>query len=202
MGTVSVVGYEAVSVEMIAQFAGVDPAEFSLSFTGKEECCRCAFEDVCDHFDRHMLPIYAQRTDFQTKIALAAYAVADYCREHEQRVRFGLQVRSRFGNTSRAEQSLRFHLDQMDSWRGEVERSRPIPAIAPELCLGSFLSLIVRLEAAGRLPSFRESVPSLLYSTLSIYLGRNAAEKMLKRGEIGDRRRFGDDQAFSNDSKY
>ncbi|HET7454274.1 MAG TPA: TetR/AcrR family transcriptional regulator [Solirubrobacterales bacterium] len=183
IATVSALGYEIVTVEMIVDVAGVGEGDFERSFADKDECCRRAFEDVCDHFDRHLLPVYARTAPAPAKIRAAAYACADYCREYQQRARYGLQVRSRYGRTSRAEQSLKFHLGQMDSLRDEDTAHR-IPAAAAELSVGFFAGHAIRLDASGRLGELRASIPSLLYSVYNVYLGRSAAERLLQDEEI------------------
>lgn len=193
--TVSTVGYDATSVEMISRAAGLPTAEFGRSFADKDDCCRTAFEDVCEHFDRYMLPIYVRPAPADTKIAIAVYAAADYCLEYEQRVRFGLQVRSRYGGVPRAENSLRFHLDQMDSLRRDVPAARRrTPAVAPELCVGFFLGLVVKLGGTGRLADLHDEVPALLHGIFTIYFGPDLAEKFLRDREIAEESGIGSDR--------
>lgn len=197
IATVSSLGYEAVGIEMIVESARVSRREFDRSFADKEDCCRCAFEEVCDHFDRYMLPVYARPLPAQAKVRAAAYACADYCREYAWRVRYGLQVRSRFGASDRAEQSLRFHLEQVDSLR-DVDAARRVPAFAADLCVGSLLELVVRLDTAGRLDQLNRSIPLLLFNTYGIYLGTGSAERLLRDEELPGPHWVELDQAPSN----
>jgi AcrR family transcriptional regulator len=189
VATVSAFGYDLVTAQMIIDLAGVGGGEFDRNFADKNECCRCAFEDVCDHFDRYMLPVYAGTAPAPTKIRAAAYACADYCRDYQQRVRFGLQVRSRYGRTDRAEQCLKFHLGQMDTLR-DVQTARRVPTTAPELSIGFFAGLLIRLDASDRVGELRESIPSLLYNIYNVYMGRSAADEFLQNEKIRGSRRL------------
>lgn len=201
ISTVSRLGYEAVGVEMIAGVAGVSEREFERHFSDREDCFRHAFEEVCDHFDRYMLPLYAGSEPAQGKLRRAAYGCAEYCRVYEQRVRYGLMVRSRFGSAWRAERSLRFHVEQVDSLR-DVDPTRRVPPFAAELCVGSVLALLVRLEASDRLHRLDESIPALLFNAFTIFLGRNTAETILRDEELAELSRLPVDQVSLNHSKY
>jgi len=195
IATVSTVGYDGTSVEMISQAAGLPEGEFERRFAGKDECCRAAFEDVCEHFDRSMLPIYARPVPPATKIAIALYTAADYCSEHEQRVRFGIQARSRYGAIPRAESSLRFHLGQMDSLRYDSPAAqRRIPEVAPELCVGFFLGLLVKLGSTGRLADLHREIPTLLRSIFTVYFGPNLADRFLRDHKIAEESGIGGDR--------
>jgi len=136
---VAAVGYEGVDLGLILRSAGVSESRFGRNFVSKDDCCRCAFEEVCDHFDRYMTAVYVRRAPARVKVSAAAYAAARYCRDFEQQVRFGVQVHARYGNSRRARDSLRLHLAQVDVLRREVQTSRRVAKVAPELCVGSFL---------------------------------------------------------------
>lgn len=180
---VAAVGFEATTAEMIAAAAGVSSDEFHRHFPGKSDCCREAFEAICNRFDRRLLPVYRSSAPWPARMRGAAYAAVDYCREHETEVRFGLQVRCQYGRSPRTEASLRLHLAEIDSARQEVTGRRRVPSAGAEVCLGAFLEVVVRLGSEDRLGELPGAVPALLHNAYSIYLGPEAAARELQAQE-------------------
>jgi AcrR family transcriptional regulator len=176
---VAAVGYEGVDLGLILRSAGVSESRFGRNFVSKDDCCRCAFEEVCDHFDRYMTAVYVRKAPARVKVSAAAYAAARYCRDFEQQVRFGVQVHARYGNSRRAKDSLRLHLAQVDVLRREVQTSRRVAKVAPELCVGSFLGQVVRSDASGQLSELEHSIPSLLSYAFGVYFGTARANEIL-----------------------
>lgn len=168
----------AVAAE-IAFAAGTDLREFDRHFGGEEDCLRATFEEVCDRFDRHLLPIYLADKPWQERMRTAAFAAADYCLRNEDEIQFVLAARGRCGGLDRAELSLQLHLEQIDSLRHEIGRGSGISPSAPELSLGSFLGTVARLGSQGRLHDLPDLVPELLYGLFRLYLGVDAAEQEL-----------------------
>lgn len=168
----------AVAAE-IASAAGTNLGEFDRHFGAEGDCLRATFEEVCNRFDCHLLPIYLTDKPWQERMRTAAFAAADYCLRNENEILFVLAARSRCGGLDRAERSLQLHLKQIDSLRDEIGEGWEISPSASELSLGSFLGMVAKLGSQGSLHDLPDLVPELLYSLFRLYLGVDAAEEEL-----------------------
>jgi AcrR family transcriptional regulator len=170
---------ERVTAQLIAASAGVSRGEFECHFSNGDECLQTAFEDICDRFDCHLLPIYLDDRSWRERMRAATYAAARYCLQHEDEVLFVLATRAQYGGLERAERSLHLHLAQVDSLRLDLEEGSALPLSAAELTVGSFLELVAGLGAQKRLRDLPRQVPGLLYNLFRMYLGAVAAEEEL-----------------------
>lgn len=172
-------GYEATTVEKVLAAAGVAAAEFRRSFSGKDDLCRQAFEVVSDRFDRHLLPFYLSPRPWRPRMRAVAYAAARYCREHPDEIDFGIVAVCRDPHYLLGERTLRLHLEEIDSVRGEMPVSDRAPKAAAEFVVGVFLRLVMRSHAAGSYEQMEAAVPELIYRANELYLGTEAAEEEL-----------------------
>ncbi|MGN6816030.1 MAG: TetR/AcrR family transcriptional regulator [Solirubrobacterales bacterium] len=172
-------GYEGATVERIIAAAEATPAEFWRSFRSKEHLCKQAFEEICERFDRHLLPIYMNPQPWRYRMRAVAYAATRYCCEHPVEIDFGIVEVSRDPHSPLGERSLRLHLGEIDSVRSEVPDPDKAPSSAAELVVGSFLQLVMRSHAAGSYDGMEAAAPELLYRANELYLGIEAAEEEL-----------------------
>lgn len=172
-------GCQGVAAEQVASGAGTTRGEFDRHFSGEEECLRAAFEEICDRFDCHLLPIYLSDKPWRERIRAATYAAVDYCLRSENEILFVLATWARYGGLDRTDRSLQLHLGQIDALRHDLGEESEIPPSAAELSLGSFLETVARLGAQERLRDLPELVPDLLYNLFRLYLGVEAAEEEL-----------------------
>jgi AcrR family transcriptional regulator len=176
---VAEVGFEAASVEAVAERAETTLAAFHRHLGDKEEGCARALRELCDRFDRHLLPVYLRPDPWRQRVRAAALAAAGYIREHPEQVAFAIAERSRRGHLPEAEPSLRLHLAEVDSVRWELPEPETVPATAAEFSVGSFLESVVRIHGEGSFDRLEAALADLLYSVYGIYLGREAAEQEL-----------------------
>ena len=170
---------QRVTAQMIAANVGISRSEFEFHFSDGDECLQAAFEDICDRFDCHLLPIYLDGRPWRERMRAATYAAARYCLEHEDEVLFVLATRAQYGGLERVESSLHLHLAQVDSLRLDLEEGSDLPLSAAELTVGSFLEVVAGLGAQKRLQDLPRQVPGLLYNLFRMYLGAVAAEEEL-----------------------
>ena len=176
IAVVTLHGYERATTQLIAKRAEIPAAEVARRFGDMDSCCLRAFDAVCEQLDCLLLPIYLRPEPWEDRIPAAVIAVARFCREHEDRVRFAIEERLRRGHVPMGESSLRLHLRQVDAIRHEVAEPDRIPAAAAELAIGSFLEALVRRHAEGSIGDLELEVPSLLYNIFRLYRGLEAAE--------------------------
>jgi AcrR family transcriptional regulator len=174
-------GREEVTATAIASRAGITASEFSRHFTSAEDCRRAAFDAVCDRFDRHLLPIYLRPEPWRLRMRVAAYAAVDFCRDHEEQVRFAIGERLRHRHLHQGERSLRLHLREIESARLEAPVPELVPSSAAEFAVGCFLELAVRCHASGDFRQLEQSLPALLYRVIAAFFGPVAAEEELER---------------------
>ena len=144
-----------------------------------EDLCRRAFEEICDRFDRHLLPLYLSPQPWRERMRAVAYAAARYCREHPAEIEFGIAEVSR-DPRSLGERSLRLHIGEIDSVRRELADPNSVPRAAGEFVVGAFLALVMRCHAAGSYEEMEAGVPELLYRGNELYLGTEVAEEELR----------------------
>lgn len=147
--------------------------------SGDEELREQAFEDVCDRFDRHLLPIWMRPEPWRLRIRAAAVAAARYCREHEDEVGFVIAERFRRGHLPLGERSLRLHIEEVDSVRWELPDPDAVSSATAEFAVGSFIELVIKRQAEGSLGALEADVPDLLYKVYEAYLGSEVAAEEL-----------------------
>jgi hypothetical protein len=144
-----------------------------------EDLCRRAFAEICERFDRHLLPLYLSPQPWRPRMRAVAYAAARYCREHPEEIEFGIAEVSRDPGAPLGERSLRLHIGEIDSVRREMTNPDRVPKAAAEFVVGAFLRLVMRSHAAGSYEGMEAAVPELLYRANELYLGVEAAEEEL-----------------------
>lgn len=174
-------GYEDVAVGAIVAEAGTTADEFARHFASADECRCAAFDSICDHFDRHLLPIYLRPDPWRLRMREAARAVIDFCRDHEDQVRFAISEQLRHRHLAQGERSLRLHLQEIDSARLEAAEPTFTPSAAAEFAVGCFLELAIKCHASGDFRQLEQSLPALLYSVTEAFFGSRAAEEELVR---------------------
>jgi AcrR family transcriptional regulator len=179
VSVVAETGFEAASVETIAERAESTLTGFHRHFADKEDGCDCAIAELCDRFDRHLLPIYLRPEPWRRRIRAAAMAAAGYLGEHPDQVAFVIGERARRGRLLQAEPSLQLHLAEVDSVRWELSEPEKVPTSAAEFSVGSFLELAIRAHSEGTIDRLGGAVPELLYSIYDVYLGSEVAEEEL-----------------------
>ena len=145
-----------------------------------EDLCRRAFAEVCERFDRHLLPLYLSPRPWRERMRAVAYAAARYCREHPEEIEFGIAEVSRDPRSPLGERSLRLHIGEIDSVRRELADPDRVPKTAGEFVVGAFLALVMRCHAAGSYEEMEAGVPELLYRGNELYLGIEVAEEELR----------------------
>lgn len=174
-------GQEGVTASAIAARAGTTPNEFARHFFSPEDCRQVAFAAVCDRFDRHLLPIYLRPEPWRQRMRAAAHAAVDFCRDHEQEVRFAVGERLRHRHLAPGERSLRLHLQQIESAREEMPEPETIPPTAAEFAVGCFLEAAIRWHTSGDLRELERCRPALLYNVTDAFFGSAAAEEEMER---------------------
>ncbi|HEU4463098.1 MAG TPA: TetR/AcrR family transcriptional regulator [Solirubrobacterales bacterium] len=170
-------GFESASLEAVAERAESTLAGFHRHFGDKEDGCARAVGELCDRFDRHLLPVYLRPEPWRLRIRAAALTAAAYLSEHPEQVAFAIGEHARRGRLPQAEPSLGLHLEEIDAVRSELPEPGAPPPSAAEFCVGTFLELVIRNHRQGSIDGLEAAVPGLLYVVYDVYLGAEVAEE-------------------------
>lgn len=173
-------GYGAASVEEIAALAGVQREEFDRLFASKEDCALAVFESFIGDFNRFVDGAYEAEEAWPDSLRAAAYAVADWMREHPREVRFGAVDMLWAGELAQAQREKAFQrfVHMIDAGRAFSPDPALVPEAAAERAIGSMAAMITKRVQKGEADPY-SYIPQLLYLAVLPYLGEEAAKREL-----------------------
>jgi AcrR family transcriptional regulator len=185
LATVDVIverGYEAATVEQVAERAGISVAEFHRRFTGKEDCTRRSFEAFADDWVLRVERAYSAYPDWRTGLRAAAYEVADWMNENPKLIRFGvmeiLKAESEMIRVRR-EVAFVYGAELIDRGRAEAADPDVVSEGAAGMAIGSIVNLLTHRLQTGTPISPTEMVPPMMYMATRPYLGEDEARREL-----------------------
>lgn len=173
-------GYNDVSIEEIAERAGVEREVFERLFGSKEACAIVVFDGIEEEFERAIAIAYGGEAQWPDSLRAASYAVAGWIEEHPREVRFAavemLWV-SEMGQ-ARREAGFQQFIGLIDAGREQAENPDSVPASTAESVIGSIAELMTKRLQRGQLDPYA-LVPELMYLAVLPYLGKEAATREL-----------------------
>lgn len=183
-------GYEATTVAMIAERAGVSKAGFERHFADKKDCFFQVFEELRQHYLEINAASFARGSDWQDGLRKMAYAAYDFFQEDPARARFMAVEALNAGDRGAAliDSTLDLFVELVHAGRFELEDPDSVPRTTAEAAVGSIWNLLVSRIRSGRLDGEEEVVPQLMFFAIMPYKGEAAARAELGRPRNGESR--------------
>jgi AcrR family transcriptional regulator len=174
-------GYEAVSVEQIAERAGARQEDFSGIFASKEDCAIAILEDLANDSLRTVREAYDGQAQWPDSLRAAAYAKARWMVENPKWVRFGMVEMQWASEMTKAirDSFYRHYSGLIDGGRAVANDPESVPAFTAEGTIGSITGMLSRRLQRGQIDNPYEFVPELMYLAVLPYLGEAAARREL-----------------------
>jgi AcrR family transcriptional regulator len=175
-------GYEATSVEMVIERAGVTRADFDANFAGKEDCALQIYEERLGDFVALVLTAAEAESDWRDGMRAGGYAAARYLRDNPRLAQVGVVQMLAVGSMADARRAglLDPIVDLIDAGRAELADPDSIGRGVAEAVLGSIYELAIRDLASGLgTGSAEKIVPQLMYVAVRPYLGHELAREEL-----------------------
>jgi AcrR family transcriptional regulator len=173
-------GYEATSVEEVAELAGVGRAEFDLCFASKEECAIAVFDHFQTDFETKVTAAYESERRWPDNLRAAAYAIADWAIQNPRGMRFGTVEMLWVSDAAQARRLHGFEtfLGMIEAGRAAAADPDQVPADTAGRLMGSMAEILTR-RMQGKGFDARAFVPELMALIVAPYLGEEAAAREL-----------------------
>jgi AcrR family transcriptional regulator len=174
-------GYEAVSVDLIAERAGGSREDFSAIFASKEDCAVAVLEKLAAANIRTVQAAYDRQEQWPDSLRAAAYAQADWILENPKCVRFGMIEMLWAGELTKAirDGTFRHYTAMVDGGRAVAKEPQSIPAFTAEGTVGSVTQMFAKRLQRGSAVDPYAFVPEMMYLAVLPYLGEEAARREL-----------------------
>jgi AcrR family transcriptional regulator len=174
-------GYEATSVDQVADLAGVGRAKFGRYFGSKEECAIAVFDHFQADFETKVMAAYGSEPTWPDNLRAAAYAIADWSTENPRGMKFGTVEMLWI---SEAAQARRLHgfetfLGMIEAGRDVADDPDSIPSHTAGRLMGSVAEILTR-RMQGKGFDARAFVPELMALIVTPYLGEEVAARELE----------------------
>jgi AcrR family transcriptional regulator len=175
-------GYQATSVDHVAERAGIDQDAFSRHFDSLEGCFAAAWRSVDAELSGRMAAAYGRRGDWQDGLRDALSAGLEYLASDDDRAKVyvteALFVSE--GMRDRQREALARLSSTVDLGRDEEGESggRTPPRIS-EAVSGAIWHRVQQLVQTGRGAELPDEVPRFMYVAVLPYRGAGAAESEL-----------------------
>jgi AcrR family transcriptional regulator len=175
-------GYEAMSVEMVAERASLGPADFERHFEDLEGCVLEVYWHYTDAFTEMLFAAYEAESSWREGFRAAAYAAARWIRDHPRIVDFGTVQMFSAGLMAQAQRAshLQRMVDLIDAGRQELDDPDSVGRGVAEGVFGSIYEFTVKEVQSGHgTRNAEEFVPDLMFIAVRPYLGHRAAREEL-----------------------
>lgn len=170
------------SVEGIVRRAGITRSEFDRRYSGLDDCLVDAYERFIDDFERKVGQAFNAHEDWRASLRAAAYATADWMEASPDLVDFGtVGVLVAGGETARIrrEELAAFCAALIERGRRAAPDPDQVPESAPLMAIGAIFNLLTQRVQEGEVVDPAGMVPEMMYVTVRIYLGEEAAREEL-----------------------
>jgi AcrR family transcriptional regulator len=174
-------GYEAVSVDEVAERAGGSREDFRAVFASKEACAIAVLEELENDSLQTIREAYDSEEKWPDSLRAAAYALAGWMDRNPKGVRFGMVDMLWAGELTRAhrDSSFRHYSALVDGGRAVAKDPESIPPFTAEATIGSINEMLGRRVQRGEADDPRAFIPELMYLAVLPYLGEEAARREL-----------------------
>ncbi len=176
-------GYEATTVEMVVERAGVTRADFDRNFAGKEDCALQLYEEYLGGFVSLVLAAAEREADWRDSMRAAGYAAARFLRDNPRLAQVGVVQMLAAGSMAEARRAGMMDpiVDLIDAGRNQLDDPDSIGRGVAEGVLGSIYEIAIRDLAGGLGTSSAEAiVPQLMYVAVRPYVGHELAREELE----------------------
>lgn len=176
-------GYEATTIEMVVERAGVTQADFDRHFTGKEDCFLRLYEELLGDFVSLVLDAAAREAEWRDSMRAGGYAAARFLRDNPRLAQVGVVQMLAAGSMAEARRAGMMDpiVDLIDAGRHELDDPDSIGRGVAEAVLGSIYEIAIRDLAGGVGTSSAEAiVPQLMYVAVRPYVGHELAREELE----------------------
>ena len=149
---ISEIGYEATTVELVIDRAGIESTDFDRMFADKDELYLVLFEEIGAEFEAAVNEAFAAHRAWRDGLRACAYAAARFIRDHPREVGFGVIQMFAAGDLAQVhrERQLQRMVDLIDLGRQELDQPDSIGRGVAEGVIGSVYSLLVKeLQSGG-----------------------------------------------------
>jgi AcrR family transcriptional regulator len=176
-------GYEATTIELVVERAGVTRADFDRHFAGKEDCAMQLYEEYLGGFVALVLGAAAREPEWRDSMRAAGYAAARFVRDNPRLAQVGVVQMLAAGSMVEARRAGMMDpiVDLIDAGRNQLANPDSIGRGVAEAVLGSIYEIAIRDLASGRGTSSAEAiVPQLMYVAVRPYVGHGLAREELE----------------------
>jgi AcrR family transcriptional regulator len=180
MRTAAEKGYEATTVDDVAERAGTAPETFYESFVSKEDCFLQAYDSALDLLVAHVTAAWeaAAERPWPERVAAALRALLELFAGEAEVARMAIVEVTALGEEARMRHraaAARF-VDFVDAGRELSPEAADLPPDTARFAIGGATALIFDEIRAGRGPELERKLPDLLFAITVPYLGAEAAE--------------------------
>lgn len=174
-------GYEAVTIEEIAERAGGSRADFELCFPSKLACGVAILEELAESNRRAVRGAFDREPRWPDSLRAAAYAHLRWILDNPKKMRFGLLEMLWASELTSAlrDDLFRAYIEMVDAGREVAPDPDSVPAYTAEGVVGSITQVVVRHLGEADAPDLPALVPEMMYLAVKPYLGEEAARREL-----------------------
>ena len=176
-------GYENASVEGVVDRAGVTMAEFLVNFEDLADCAIRVYRQRVEEFTDQIVAAFEAQEVWPDNLRAAAYAAADWIHANPSMLEFGTTQLFRSGLISEARRESQFKrmVELIDAGREAPGALPGITRTTADVALGTIYETIIRNSGDSHETGKPETyVPDLMYVTVRLYLGEEAARRELE----------------------
>jgi AcrR family transcriptional regulator len=171
-------GVEDLTVAMVVERAGVDPAFFAREYGSLEDCYVKVYEENTEEFESVVMAAFDGPRAWRDRLRAAAYATARFIRDHPRYGAFGVVRMFSAGDIAQVyrERQLQRMVDLIDLGRQELDDPDSMSRRIAEGVVGAIYARVIdSLQDDGAIRSVEDFVPDLMYVAVRPYLGHEAA---------------------------
>jgi AcrR family transcriptional regulator len=174
-------GYDAVSIDDVAERTGDTAMGFERHFPSKLACAVAILEEIAESNLRAVRGAFDAEAGWPDSLRAAAYAHAEWILANPKKMRFGLLETVWASELTRALRDSLFgeYVAMIDAGRAVAPDPTSIPPFTAEGVVGSITEVIARRLGQGQGDRLLELVPEMMYLAVLPYLGEEAARREL-----------------------
>jgi AcrR family transcriptional regulator len=178
-------GYARTDLDDLLTRAEIDQATFEQSFQTLDECFAEVWTEFAQALAGPVLTVYTDAGNWRDGIRAQAWTLCRMTIEDELRARICMVEVNFGGELVQATRDIVMagYVELVHLGRHEMERGAEVPKAQAEAVVGAIWERVARHITGGRLDSLVDDIPGLLYLAYLPYLGPEAAQEELRRGE-------------------
>lgn len=178
-------GYSQTTLADLLERAEIDRATFECYFQTLDECFAAVWTEFAQALAGPVLAVYAEAGNWRDGIRAQAWKLCRMTIEDELRARICMVEVNFGGELVQATRDIVMagYVELIHLGRHETEHGAAVPKAQAEAIVGAIWERAAKHITAGRLDSLVDDIPGLLYLAYLPYLGPEAAQEELHRGE-------------------